>query len=95
MKGKIIKLITVMLLLVTLTTINFIYVGASFISLAAEEISTNHKNIEFTSTLKSENLLTLTVVVKNEGYFNGAIEILDSNFNVKNNKLSDSILIII
>ena len=65
MKGKIIKLITVMLLLVTLTTINFIYVGASFISLAAEEISTNHKNIEFTSTLKSENLLTLTVVVKN------------------------------
>ena len=84
MKGKIIKLITVMLLLVTLTTINFIYVGASFISLAAEEISTNHKNIEFTSTLKSEKLLTLTVAVKNEGYFNGEITLENSNFKLKN-----------
>ena len=84
MKSKIIKLITVMLLLVTLTTINFIYVGASFVSLAAEEISTNHKNIDFTSTLKSENLLTLAVTVKNEGYFNGEITLENSNFKLKN-----------
>ena len=84
MKGKIIKLITVMLLLVTLTTINFIYVGASFVSLAAEEISTNHKNIDFTSTLKSESLLTLSVTVKNEGYFNGEITLENSNFKLKN-----------
>ena len=85
MKGKIIKLITVMLLLVTLTTINFIYVGASFVSLAAEEISTNHKNIDFTSTLKSESLLTLSVTVKNEGYFNGEITLENSNFKLKIN----------
>ena len=89
MKGKIIKLITVMLLLVTLTTINFIYVGASFVSLAAEEVSTNHKNIEFTSTLKSENLLTLAVTVKNEGYFNGEITLENSNFKFKNTSSSE------
>ena len=49
MKGKIIKIVTVMLLLTTLTMINFIYVGVGFISLAAETISTNHRNIEYTA----------------------------------------------
>lgn len=84
MKSKIIKIVTVMLLLVTLTMINFIYVGVGFISLAAEDISTNHRNIEYTAELKSEKLLTLTVTVKNEGYFNGEITLENSNFKFKN-----------
>ena len=84
MKGKIIKMVTVMLLLITLTMVNFIYVGAGFVSLAAENVSTNHKNVEFTAELKSENLLTLSVAVKNEGYFNGEITLENSNFNLKN-----------
>ena len=84
MKGKILKLVTVMLLLITLTMINFIYVGVGFVSLAAENISTNHRNIEYTAELKSENLLTLTVTVKNEGYFNGEIALEKSNFKFKN-----------
>ena len=84
MKSKIIKIITVMLLLVTLTMINFIYVGVGFVSLAAENISTNHRNIEYTAELKSETLLTLTVTVKNEGYFNGEITLENSNFRLKN-----------
>ena len=73
MKGKIMKIVTVMLLLITLTMVNFIYVGAGFVSLAAEDVSTNHKNVEFTARLNSENSLTLGVTVKNEGYFNGEI----------------------
>ena len=84
MKSKIMKLVTVMLLLITLTTINFVYVGVGFISLAAEDVSTNHRNIEYTAELKSENLLTLSVTVKNEGYFNGEITLENSNFTFKN-----------
>ena len=84
MKGKIMKIVTVMLLLITLTMVNFIYVGAGFVSLAAEDVSTNHKNVEFTARLNSENSLTLGVTVKNEGYFNGEITLENSNFNLKN-----------
>ena len=84
MKRKIMKLVTVMLLLITLTMINFIYVGVGFVSLAAESVSTNHRNIEYTAELKSENLLTLNVTVKNEGYFNGEITLENSNFTLKN-----------
>lgn len=83
MKGKIIKIVTVMLLLTTLTMINFIYVGVGFISLAAETISTNHRNIEYTAELKGENLLAVSVTVKNEGYFNGEITLESGNFNLK------------
>ncbi len=83
MKGKILKVLTVLTLITVLTMINFIYVGAGFITLAAESSSTNHKNIEFTAELKDENLLTLAVTVKNEGYFNGEITLENSNFKLK------------
>ena len=84
MKGKILKTLTVLMLIAVLTLINFIYVGTGFISLAAESSSTNHKNIEFTAELKDENILTLAVTVKNEGYFNGEITLENSNFKLKN-----------
>ena len=84
MKGKIFKTLTVLMLIAVLTIINFIYVGTGFISLAAESSSTNNKNIEFTAELKDENLLTLAVTVKNEGYFNGEITLENSNFKLKN-----------
>lgn len=74
---------------------------------ASLDNSTNNENIEFSAYFKNEKGETVEsispsikaqdlklyaqITVKNEGYFNGAIEILDSNFNVKNNKLSDSI----
>lgn len=98
MKRKIIKIVTVMLLLVSLTMINFIYVGASFVSLAVENISTNHKNIDYTVELKNDNLLTINVTVKNEGYFNGKITLEDSNFKLKNsiseyvNKIEENVI---
>lgn len=84
MKGNILKVLTVLMLITVLTMINFIYVGAGFISLAAESSSTNHKNIEFTSQLKEGDILTLAVTVKNEGYFNGEITLENSNFKLKN-----------
>ena len=84
MKGKIFKILTVLMLIAVLTMINFIYVGTGFISLAAESSSTNHKNIEFTAELKDENILILGVTVKNEGYFNGEITLENSNFKLKN-----------
>lgn len=74
---------------------------------ASLDNSTNNENIEFSAYFKNEKGETVEsispsikaqdlklyaqITVKNEGYFNGTIEILDSNFNVKNNKLSDSI----
>ena len=84
MKGRVLKILTVLMLITALTMLNFIYVGAGFISLAAESSSTNHKNVEFTAELKDENLLTLAVTVKNEGYFNGEITLENSNFKLKN-----------
>ncbi len=98
MEGKISKIITVILLLITLTMVNFIYVGVGFVSLAAEKSATNHANIEFTAELKSESLLTLGITVKNEGYFNGEITLENSNFNLKEsdseyvNNIEDNII---
>ena len=81
MKNKILKIVTVILLLVTLTVTNFIYVGSGLISYAIDSITTNHENVEFEAQLKEENILTLSISVKKEGYFNGEITLENSNFN--------------
>ena len=44
MKSKILKTSIVILLIMTLTMVNFITIGNSFVSYASEDISTNHKN---------------------------------------------------
>ncbi len=49
MKSQILKIGVVLLLIVTLTMANFIFVGQSFISFAADSVSTNDKNIEFSA----------------------------------------------
>lgn len=84
MKSKILKTITIIMLLATLTMSNFCYVGASIISYAAENTATNHKNIEFAANLKDENTLLMQVNVEKEGYFNGKITLENSNFKFKN-----------
>ena len=99
MKSKILKTSLVIILIMTLTMVNFITVGSTFISYAAEETSTNHKNVEFIAGFEDENgnlvqninakvdsaskVLWLQVNVKKEGYFNGEITIDDSNFTLK------------
>lgn len=83
MKNKILKIVTVMLLLMALTMTNFIYVGAGLISYAASSKQTNHQNVEFDAKIKDNNKLSIQVDVKNEGYFNGTITLADSNFKLK------------
>lgn len=99
MKSKILKTSIIMILIMTLTMVNFIAVGNSFISYAAEETSTNHRNVEFRagfedangnltqnikSTVDSKDLaLWLQIDVKKEGYLNGEITINNSNFTLK------------
>lgn len=71
---------------------------------ATADNETNNKNIEFSAYFKNENnehvdkisqsikntsiKLYAGIKVKNDGYFNGSIQISDSNFKVKNNILS-------
>ena len=83
MKSKIFKIITVTLLLATLLLANFIYVGNGLISYAISSSATNHQNVEFDAQLKDENILSIQVSVKKEGYFNGEIVLENSNFNLK------------
>ena len=49
MKSQILKITVVLLLIITLTMANFIFVGETFISYAADSVSTNNKNIEFSA----------------------------------------------
>lgn len=80
MKRKILKIVTVILLLAILTVPNFIYVGTGLVSYAVDSIATNHQNVEFDAKLKEGNVLELLVNVKKEGYFNGEISLENSNF---------------
>ena len=98
MKNKIFKISVVILLIMTLTMTNFIFLGSSLISYAADDISTNHKNIEFDAYFKDSNgqktktlertadmqeiSLYLAVNVNTEGFFVGQVELQNANFNI-------------
>lgn len=82
MKNKVLKIVTVVILLATLTMANFIYVGYGLVSYAASSIATNHQNVEFDAQLKEGNILSLLINVKKEGYFNGEITLENSNFTI-------------
>lgn len=98
MKNKGLKISVVILLIITLTMTNFIFLGSSLISYAVDNISTNHKNIEFSAYFKNDQgekvtsidrtsstqdiLLYLSISVKKEGFFNGQVELTNSNFNI-------------
>ena len=97
MKSRILKISIILLLITTMTMVNFIYVGKTFISYAIDDISTNVKNIEFGAYFKdangqkvtqlqpsnTETNLVLEVTVKQEGYFNGQINLGEANFKLK------------
>ena len=98
MKNKVFKISVVILLIMTLTMTNFIFLGSSIISYAADSTSTNHKNIEFDAYFKDSNgqktttiertagtqelSLYLTVNVNTEGFFVGQVELENSNFRI-------------
>ena len=98
MKNKILKIATIILLIMTLTLTNFLFVGSSLISYAASGLETNNKNIDFEayfindndekiSSIDMSNLdniyLYIQIQVKQEGYFNGKVIIEDSNFSLR------------
>ena len=98
MKNKVFKISVVILLIMTLTMTNFIFLGSSIISYAADSTSTNHKNIEFDAYFKDSNgqktttiertagtqelSLYLAVNVNTEGFFVGQVELENSNFRI-------------
>ena len=99
MKNKILKISMIILLIMTLTLTNFIFVGSSLISYAASAVETNNKNIEFDAYFvngdnqeissvdmanQEDIYLYMQIQVKQEGYFNGKVTIEDSNFSLKN-----------
>lgn len=96
MKGKVFKVSVAIILIMTLTLANFIFVGSSIVSYAMDGVTTNHKNIEFEAYFKdiAGNKITtlermaeekemsfyVSVNVKKEGYFNGIVELKNANF---------------
>lgn len=99
MKGKILKISVITLLILTMTMVNFVYVGNSIVSYAIDNISTNNNNVEFgvyfkdsdgnkVSNLETEidstNMnIYLYLKVKQEGYFNGKVTLSEANFKLK------------
>ncbi len=99
MKKKTFKISVILVMILTMTMTNFIFVGHSLITYAADGFATNHKNVEFRAYFKDEEgnevtalekdtkvedtFLYLRVNVKKEGYFNGEIALLNSNFTLK------------
>ena len=59
MKAKFLKIFLAMLLIITLTSANFILIGFNSISYAVEKLSedkdTSHKNIEFMAYFKDDS----------------------------------------
>ena len=102
MKNKGLKISVVILLIITLTMTNFIFLGSSLISYAVDDISTNNKNIEFSAYFKNDQgekvssldrtsstqdiSLYLSISVKKEGFFNGQVELTNSNFNISSSE---------
>ena len=111
MEKRFLKAIVSMVLVITLTMSNFVFLGASFVSYALDSLNqsneTNNKNVKFNAYFKTDSgekvdikeekiaeqnaKLYLGVSVLNEGYFNGKVEILDSNFKLKSQELSEGI----
>ena len=98
MKKKFLKISIIIALILTMTIANFIFVGSSLVSYAADILSTNHANVEFNTYFKDkegkntssleitseeqEQTLYLNVNVKKDGYFNGQVEIANTNFTI-------------
>ena len=89
MEKQIFKIVTVVLLVLVLTMTNFIFVGSSLISYAADDNNTNQSNVKFSSYFKDENgnkitakeskynqteeYLYLQIEVQKEGYLLGNV----------------------
>ena len=93
MKKQVLKIVTVVVLVMVLTMTNFIFVGSSLISYAADNIATNQSNVKFDTYFKDssgnklktkeinfeqvEDYLYLQVEVNKEGYLDGEITLAE------------------
>ena len=107
MKNKLLKKMIAILMIMAIVATDFLVLGSNLISYAASNGSTNNENIEFSAYFKDEEgnrvntalesikksdlKMYAEIKVNNEGYFNGSIELQDSNFKIKNNIVSDYI----
>ncbi len=101
------KILALLMILTILTTDFFVLGSNLITYASQNNSETNNSNIEFSAyfknekgeavdsidkSIKTEDLkLYAEIKVKNEGYFNGTIEIVDSNFNIKDDILSTHI----
>lgn len=101
------KILALLMIITILTTDFFVLGSNLITYASQNNSETNNSNIEFSAyfkndkgeeldsidkSIKTEDLkLYAEIKVKNEGYFNGTIEITDSNFNVKDEILSTQI----
>lgn len=102
---RIIQKTIAMLLVIIMTLADFSIIGENAISYALDMVATNNDNVEFSayfvdeqekqtnsieSEINSEDLkLYVEISVKNEGYFNGNIELGDSSFSFVNKTSSE------
>ena len=110
MGEKVLKIVTTILIILTMTIGNFMLICANVVAYAVDsigEVSTNHKNVEFSAVLQnatgeentdldvktdeSDLKLHMKVTVKQEGYFTGTIVLDTANFKLKSEILSEGI----
>ena len=82
MNKKVLKIVTVVLILTALMAVNFAPIGIGLVSYAESTVSTNHENVEFEAEIKDNSILSLKVRVLKDGYFNGEITLEDTNFSI-------------
>ena len=63
MNKKILKIVTVILILTALTIVNIAPIGMSIVSYAESNVKTNHNNVEFDAQIKDNNVLFLIVSI--------------------------------
>lgn len=101
------KIIALLMIITIMATDFFVLGSNLISYAATLDGSTNNDNIEFSVYFKNENgtrvdninesikkeelKMYAEIKVKNEGYFNGVIELQESNFKIKNNILSSDI----
>ena len=106
-RNSIINKICAIWVIFALTISNFLFVGKTAISYAIAVTKTNNENVTFSTYFinangekveriernidQGEEYLYVDISVKNDGYFQGTIHLADSNFNIKQEKLSQEI----
>ena len=105
-KTKTFNAIVALEIILSMTLYYFVLIGFTAVTYAIDIVETNNHNVEFTAYFIAENgektnvseksineqeYLYVDVTVKNEGYFNGAIKLSNSNFNIVPKILSDGI----